>query len=189
MIYLLKAILMYKNEEEYYQFINNYLIDNRINEVFYEELSCFDDEEYWNLSDDIHSVDMNIILVLENGKILQIKWGHTFYSYGVEIEELMKINIREGIRTINMTYNHKWQNYLGKKIIDITVLWDASNSIKLPQTWQIQFENNEYVWISTFEITKGQTNYYWADHLTVFFKEENVKQYGLDKFQMMKRLG
>lgn len=46
--------------------------------------------------------------------------------------------------------------------------------IKIPLTWKLNFQN-EYVFISALAINEDRNNYYWADHLTLFFKEDDFR--------------
>ncbi|WP_417354638.1 hypothetical protein [Flavobacterium sp.] len=176
---------MYQDENQYYQFIKDNLISHKISEVFYEELNSFDNDGQWDLSDGIHSVSMNVVLVLQNGKIVRIKWDSTFYSFGVETDLLQKIENNENYRTINVTQHFNWENYLGKTIKSVEVLWYN----QVPQTWKIEFEDNMTIWISTLEIELYTKEHrYMADHLTVFFNGLNVKEYFVDKFEKRKVL-
>lgn len=189
---------MTEKEIKYYERINSTFLGRKIIEVYYEELDYHTDSEFWEHSTDIHSIDMNIIFRLDNDELIQIKWDNEFYCYGIGFEKLTELNIREGFKTIALTDNLKWKLLVHKSITDIIVLWDESYSqeiecvnnefaakgkktpFKLPQTWQIEF-GNEKIWISALEIKENESNYYWADHLTVLFNNDRQKQYKLIK--------
>lgn len=122
---------------------------------------------------------MNVILQIENGKLLKIKWDNEFYCYGIGFEEIFKMKIKDGINTINVSENSNWKSLIGKTITSIDIYWDESESqeyqnklgimlpkgkkqqIKLPLTWKFDFQN-EYVFISAFEIKEDGNNNYWA---------------------------
>lgn len=189
---------MTEKEIKHYERINSTFLGRKIVEVYYEELDYHTDSEFWEHSTDIHSIDMNVIFRLDNDDLIQIKWDNEFYCYGIGFEKLTELNIREGFKTIALTHNLKWKLLAHKSITDIIVLWDESYSqevecvnnefvakgkktpFKLPQTWQIEF-GNEKIWISALEIKENEPNYYWADHLTVFFMNDGQKQYKLVK--------
>lgn len=185
-----------QKETEYLNRINSIFINQKIEEVYYQELDYKMESEFWEYSSDIHSVDMNLILKLTNGKLIQIKWDNKFYCYGVGFEEITEINTKKELRLINVTNNKNWRNKIGKMILCIDVYWDESESheyqktfgllipkrkkkqIRLPLTWAIKFQS-DIVFISAFEIRKEGENYYRADNLTVVFNEAETKKYNL----------
>ncbi|MFK7934086.1 MAG: hypothetical protein AB8G22_11305 [Saprospiraceae bacterium] len=183
---------MIDKEQKYYQRIKEKFIGEQVIEVYYEELDYQTDEEYWEMSTDIHSIDMNVILKMKSGQILQIKWDNEFFSYGIGFEELAAITKREGIKTIDVATNPNWQSIIGQKVLAIRVIWDNDESvtttyhkngvvenktaiIKVPSSWEIEFQNSK-IWISALEI---EANYFWADHLTVFFTQKANEKYEL----------
>ena len=99
---------MTEKEKKYYDRIKTNLIGQKIKEVFYEELNYETELEYWEYSNEIHSVDMNVIFQLENGQIIQIKWDNEFYCYGIGFETLNGITNRDGFKTIRVTENPNW---------------------------------------------------------------------------------
>lgn len=187
-------------EEQYYQGIKNHLLGTSIVEVYYEVLNSYDEldtYEDWELSDYIHSVEMNIIFKLDNGKLIQLFWDNTFHCYNVGIEVLLNFVERETIRLINVSENDNFLKLTRNKIIDVVIYWNEievsdlveSNGFfvakqkeckRVPVVWQIKFENNIDIWIATFEITNIHELYYGADHLTIFFNEEDVRKYKLN---------
>lgn len=186
---------MTTKEKKYYERIASNLIGQKIIEIYYEEINYNPRIEFWEHSSEIHSIDMNVIFKLDNGKSIQIKWDNEFYCYGVGFEVLEKIELKNGIfKTINVTNNVNWKNILNKKITEVSVFWDTitsfvdfslsdeilNNSLlnKLPQTWELEVED-EKIWISTLEIKEEGNNYYWADHLTIFFSEKSHKKFKL----------
>ncbi|WP_143955812.1 hypothetical protein [Robertkochia solimangrovi] len=188
---------MTDKELKYYDRIKSTFIGRKIVEVFYEELNYEEDSEYWVHSTEIHSVDMNVIFRLDNNKLIQIKWDNEFHCYGIGFEKLTELKKRDGIKIISLTDNPNWKKLMDKTLTEIVVLWDKSFSqelqivnnefapkgkktpIKLPQTWQIEFEN-EKIWISALEIKENQKdNYYWADHLTILFTDKGKEKYKL----------
>lgn len=102
-----------QKEEEYIESIDSNFVGRKIKKVFYEEINYEIDSEFWEHSQNIHSIDMNVIFQLDNGKLLQIKWDNEFRCYGIGFEELSEIRFREGFKTINVTAN---QNGLIKSI-------------------------------------------------------------------------
>ena len=188
-----------QKESDYIKRINSNFVGQKIKEVYYEELIYESDCEYWNYSNNIHSVDMNVIFKFENDKFLQIKWDNEFYCYGIGFEEIFKIESKEGIKTINVSENDNWKTLIGETISSIEIYWDESESqefqnkfgfmipkgmkqkIKLPLSWKLKFINN-YIFISAFEIKDNEYNYYWADHLTIFFNEEELIKYKLNQY-------
>jgi hypothetical protein len=188
---------MTEKEKKYYDRIKSSLIGQKIKEVFYEELDYETELEYWEYSNEIHSIDMNVIFQLENGQIIQIKWDNEFYCYGIGFEILKGITKRDGFKTIDVTENPNWKNLIGKKISGINILWDISEGItteycgnrivksentitKLPQSWEFKFENSK-IWISALEIKDGETDSFWADHLSVFFTNNGQEKHELIK--------
>jgi len=188
---------MIEKERKYYDRIKSNLIGLKIKEVFYEELDYETELEYWEYSNEIHSVDMNVIFELENGQILKIKWDNEFDCYGIGLENIKKVTEREGFKTIKVTENSNWKNLIGKKISEIKVLWDISEGLvteycgnkiiksenqttKIPQSWEIEFENLK-IWISVLEIKDGETDSFWADHLSIFFTNNGQEKYELIK--------
>ena len=189
---------MTEKEQKYYERIKSSFIGRTIKEVYYEELDYETNSEFWEMSDEIHSVDMNVIFRLDNDQLLQIKWDNEFYCYGIGFETLAEITKREGIKTIDVSNNLNWKKFIDKVISGIKVLWDISegvnatysgnriikkeNSItKLPQTWELNF-NNKKLWISALEIDDEKRTNFWADHLSVIFtKSEQEKYHPIEK--------
>ncbi len=191
---------MTEKESKYYDRIKSELIGQKVCEVYYEEVNWeTDDSEFWEFSTDIHSVDMNVIFRLENGKLIQIMWDSEFYSYGVGftiIDKLEKEKEKEGFKILNVSESENWKKLIGEKISGIGILWDISEGItteykndrvvksekaitKLPQTWELSFDKNK-IWIATLEIKEDESdNYYWADHLTILFSNEAQEKYKL----------
>ena len=186
---------MTDKEQKYYERIKSSFIGKTIKEVYYEELDYDTDSEFWEMSDEIHSVDMNVIFKLDNDELMQIKWDNEFYCYGIGFENLQEIIKREGFKTINVSNNSNWKKLIGKPICEIKVLWDISegltatysgnkiikkeNSIrKLPQTWELNLDN-EKVWISALEIDDDKRTNFWADHLSVIFTTREQEKYKL----------
>jgi hypothetical protein len=187
---------MNKSELSYYTRIYDSLIGKLISNIFYEELDYQDSLEHWKFSDDVHSVDMNVILQLSDKSIIQLQWDHEFYSYGIGCKPLVIIENRENIKTVSIS-EKPWMAFLNSPIKDIIVYWSESESltqeyenyklvniipetIKLPQTWELQFEDNASIYLTAMEILPERISY-WADHLTVLFNNADVKKYLLDK--------
>lgn len=186
---------MTEKKKKYYERIKSSFIGRKIKEVYYEELDYKTDSEFWEMSDEIHSVDMNLIFRLDNKQLLQIKWDNEFYCYGIGFENLPEIIKREGIKTINVSNNSNWKRIINKTISGINVLWDISEGItstysgniiikkekiikKLPQTWELEFDN-EKIWISALEIDNEKRAHFWADHLSVIFTNREQEKYKL----------
>ncbi len=190
---------MTEKERKYYNRIETELIGQKIQEVYYEEINYEIDNPNFSefTTSDIHSVDMNIILQMENGKLIQILWDNEFYCYGVGFTVIEKINeVQEGFKIWNVTKNSNWEKLIGKEISEIKILWDIierttteyennqtvkseNNITKLPQTWELSFDENK-IWIATLEIRENESdNYYWADNLTIFFSEKGKEKYKL----------
>ena len=190
---------MIETKHKYYDRIRNNLIGRKIKEVFYQEINYNESAEYWNFAPMIHSVDMNVIIKLDNDKIIQIKWDNEFYCYGIGLENIDKIDNQEGFKTINLTLNSAWINLIDKEITGIKVLWDIDEhakeqtmdkgrvistrefSIHVPQTWEIEFESDKKIWISALEIMENGDAHYWDDHLTLFFDNNGQEKYELIK--------
>jgi hypothetical protein len=185
-----------QKELEYIESIDSNFVGRKIQKVFYEEINYEIDSEFWEHSQNIHSIDMNVIFQLDDGKLLQIKWDNEFHCYGIGFEELSEIRFREGFKTIDVTANQNWHNKINRKISSVEIYWEKIESqeyrsfltiyipkgrkkiTRLPMTWRINIQE-ESLWISAFEITQSENNYYTADHLTVLFKEEDVEKYSL----------
>ncbi|MHA7060272.1 hypothetical protein ACWGOQ_0023825 [Aquimarina sp. M1] len=191
---------MTEKESKYYDRIKKELVGQKIFEVYYEEINWeTDDSEFWEFSADIHSVDMNVIFLLDSGKLIQIMWDSEFYSYGIGFTIIDKLEKeKEGFKILNVSESKNWKKLIGKKISGIGILWDISEGItteyengrivksentitKLPQTWELSFDKNK-IWIATLEIKEDESdNYYWADHLTILFSNETQEKYKLCK--------
>ncbi|UFH32804.1 hypothetical protein LNP04_03535 [Chryseobacterium sp. C-71] len=89
-----------QKEVEYIESIDSNFVGRKIQKVFYEEINYEIDSEFWEHSQNIHSIDMNVIFLLDNGKLLQIKWDNEFRCYGIGFEELSEIKIREGLKLL-----------------------------------------------------------------------------------------
>jgi hypothetical protein len=188
-------VKMTEKEQKYYERIKSSFIGQTIKEVYYEELVYDSDSEFWEISDEIHSVDMNVIFRLDNDQLLQIKWDNEFYCYGIGFETLPEIIKREGFKTINVSNHSNWKKIIDKTINGIKVLWDISEGLtttysgnriikkeysitKLPQTWELDFDN-EKIWISALEIDDEKRANFWADHLSVIFTNSEQEKYKL----------
>ncbi|REC50825.1 hypothetical protein DRF62_18530 [Chryseobacterium piscium] len=182
-------------ENRYIDRINSNFVGKKIEKIFYEEIGYEIDSEFWEHSKNIHSIDMNVIFQLDTGKILQIKWDNEFGCYGVGFEELSEIKFKDGFKIIDVTENQNWIDKINREISSVEVYWANIESqyhsfltiyitkgrkkiTRLPMTWKINIQE-ESIWISAFEITESENNYYKADHLSVFFKEENFEKYFL----------
>ena len=190
---------MTEKKNLYHARIRNSLIGRKINDVFYQEIEYDSATESWNLDLMIHSVDMNVIFKLDNGKFIQIKWDNEFYCYGVGLENLDEGVKQSALKTINLNTNLLWTNIINKEITAITVLWDIDEnakettfdkckavstrefSIHVPQTWEIQFNFDNRLWISALEIKQDKKANFWADHLTLFFDNNGQEKYQLIK--------
>lgn len=176
---------MTTKEATYYQAIYSAFIGKKIVEVFYQELAYEANSEFWDLSENIHSVDLNVIFKLDNDELIQIIWDNEFYCYGIGFKKIDNIKCKQSVKTINLTQNKYWQQLIGKQITEVNVLWDMDkvtstqykndkliktkdDIINLPQTWQLNF-GNEKVWISALEIKDDGEVVYWANHLTNAF--------------------
>ncbi|MFN7045959.1 MAG: hypothetical protein ACK4M1_12250 [Flavobacterium sp.] len=191
---------MTPSEQKYYNSIKSTFIGRKIVEVFYEELNYETKLEYWEYSNHIHSIDMNMIFKLDNGEFIQIKWDNEFYPYGIGFEKLQELNFRNEVKIINVTSNQNWKPLLEKEIIGIKVFWDISETkrvtttkicffkfsktkkitIKIPQNWEIEFENSK-IWVSALEIIDESNVNFWADHLTLFFNKNRAEKFNLFK--------
>lgn len=175
---------MTEKEKKYYNSIESEFIGQKIKKVYYEEINYEIDKPNFSelTASDIHSVDMNVILEMENGKLIQILWDNEFYCYGVGFTIIEKINeTQKEFKTWDVTENSNWKKLIGREISEIRVLWDKSeNTIKkLPQTWELSFEGNK-IWIATLEIRENQSdNIYWANHLSIFFSKKGEEKYKL----------
>ncbi|MEG0926389.1 hypothetical protein [Chryseobacterium sp.] len=185
-------------ETDYIERIHSNFIGQKIEQVFYEEINYETELEYWNFAENIHSVDMNVIFKMENGKLFQIKWDSEFYSYGIGFEEIGELKIKEGFKTINVTENENWKSKILKNISSINIYWDEAEiqqyrevtnslvsknikkTIRIPLTWEINVDK-EKVYISAFEINEDGNNNYWTDHLTIHFNEQELKKHKLEK--------
>ena len=195
---------MTTKEINYYERIASSLIGQKIVEIYYEEINHDPILEFWEYSSEIHSIDINVLFKLDNGKIIQIKWDNEFYSYGVGFEVLEKIELKNDIfKTINVTNHLNWKNILNKKITEVSVFWETINSFvdnslsneilnntlvnKLPQTWEVKVEG-EKIWISTLEIRREGSVLYWADHLTILFSEKSQQKFKLNELANKKNI-
>lgn len=186
-----------KKESAYLKRIQTNFIGQQVIAVYYEEINYEMDVDYWHLFQDIHSVDMSLILKLQSGKFLQIIWDNEFSCYGIGFQEIEKLNQREGFKITEVSQEENWKSLVGETITSIDMYWDKGESqefssylggiitkrktkqFKLPLTWKLNFQF-KHVYISAFEISENGEHYYGADHLTVFFKAEDVKKYQVD---------
>lgn len=183
-----------KIEDEYIDRINSTFVGREIVKIFYEEINYSINSTCWEHSKNIHSIDMNVIFQLDNGNLLQIKWDNEFGCYGIGFEELTEIKLKDGFKIINVTENENWINKINQEICSVEVNWETIHSreyqpfltvyipklkkkiTRLPMTWKIKIQE-EYIWISAIEIKESKNIYYTADHLSVFFKEDDVEKY------------
>lgn len=183
-------------EVNYHNRIISTFIGQKIEAIFYEEINYEENKEYWEFSKIIHSIDMNVIMKFSNGKLIQLFWDNEFESYGIGFIEIFELETKEGYKLIQVSDNINWKNIIGKTISAIKVYWDESESqslqkvfnylipigrkthIRLPLTWEINFEG-ENLWISTLELRENGNPYYWADHLTIMFSEDDANKYSL----------
>ena len=190
---------MEDKKQKYYDRLKNNLVGHEIKEIFYNKMNYGNDIENWNLSQNIHSIDMDVIFKMKNNKLVQVNWDNEFYSYGINIKGLNKINNIEGFKTIDLTSNSKWIKLLNKKILNVQVFWyieknvkekmydnnknisEKSIQIEIPQTLEIRFETNDKIWISALEILKDNKINYCTDNLTIFFNEEELLKYKLTR--------
>ncbi|MEJ4087644.1 hypothetical protein [Galbibacter orientalis] len=103
---------MTEKESKYYDRIKKELVGQKVSEVYYEEINWeTDDSEFWELSADIHSVDMNVIFLMDSGKLIQIMWDSEFYSYGVGFAIIDKLEKeKEGLKILNVSESKNWKN-------------------------------------------------------------------------------
>ncbi len=182
-----------EKEASYSKKIQSTFIGKKLVAVYYEEIGFPEDDEYWEHSNDIHSVDLNVIFRFENDEFAQIIWNHEFHNFGIGFEKLDKLDERDGIKTIEVTNNLNWKKLVKKEITEINVIWDGGTSteysenpkikpkqveFKVPESWEISFGESK-TWISAFEIMENESNRFWADHLSVFFSESAQRKYNI----------
>jgi len=197
---------MTDKEKEYYKSIKSLLIGRKIKDIYYEELDYKDDLEYWELYPDTHSIDMRVVLKLDNQDLIQIMWDNEFYCYGIGLNRLDELSTIENFKTIKVSDNPNWTALLGEEITEITVFWDIEDAIEyhyknnrltnskkiritLPQTWELTFnnDNNQTIWISALELRDKEPTF-WADNLTVFFANQGQEKYKLKEAGVHKRI-
>jgi len=186
------------NKEQYYRNLKEQLIGATIAEVYYEIVYVTEEpfqetigastafSEWWQLSQNIQSVDMNIIFKLDNGRLVQILWDCNFDYYGLGIEIREELNYQKAYKLINVTDNDNVSKIIGNKIKDILVSWDPGptplgiGEADIPLVWQIVFEEPVDMWIAAFELRDDNHPLYYMDHLTVFFNRNDLERYKLD---------
>ena len=81
---------MTEKQINYLNKINSIFVGQKIKNVHYEVI-LYEDQEYWEFSNEIHSVDMNIILELDNDKFFKVLWDNEFECYGIGVYEINEL--------------------------------------------------------------------------------------------------
>jgi hypothetical protein len=160
---------LHKTVEEYNNIICD-IIGEKIKEVEYFGLRIEYEGEifstYKTKFQDVHSFEIELVLHMENGKIYKFIWDNSFECYGIGIiKDNYKDLQNEAVDKWEMTGDVLWEKFIGKKIINASILWRTSYSVCAyspnseeigtekksiyPETIMIRFENvNEPIIIS-----------------------------------------
>lgn len=168
-------------EEEYYNSLCGNLLGRKIEKAYYQQVSHRNKPEYWRLSEFYHSVEMNVVLLLDNKELVQINWGSEYGTCAVEFERLNQLSDHESLSTMMVPAGEAWDELIQQKITEIKVHLLSGASGFLPHALELNFENDEAVWIAAMEIEENSAPYYAADHLTVLFHQEFADKYRLEE--------
>ncbi|MGV0921334.1 hypothetical protein ACTS94_13380 [Empedobacter falsenii] len=186
---------MTEKQINYLNKINSIFVGQKIKNVHYEVI-LYEDQEYWEFSNEIHSVDMNVIFELDNNKFFKVLWDNEFECYGIGVYEINELKPADSFKLIKVSDNINWKSKIGKKITSINVFWDEleSQNLKkvlnylipfgkktktnLPTTWNIMIET-ESIWISSLEIYSNDKIFHFTDHLTIMFNEKDLITYSV----------
>ena len=143
----------------------------------------------WDWAPDFDSLDHGLQLITEDDELFFVTWDNDFFCYGISIWKRMFWENPEtppdGIRIWNVSQTKNWQNKIHKEIINCKINWiphhDYDVITEVPSNIKFIFENEEKCWAVAMEFYKTDQCMPFADHITVFFREDIVKQYIADK--------
>ena len=126
---------MTEKQINYLNKINSIFVGQKIKNVHYEVI-LYEDQEYWEFSNEIHSVDMNIILELDNDKFFKVLWDNEFECYGIGVYEINELKPADSFKLIKVSDNINWKSKIGKKITSINVFWLIIWQTVLVRRWK-----------------------------------------------------
>jgi hypothetical protein len=163
------------------------LIGKKIRQVTYDEIDYGDNRYHFFDDSRFDSIDLGIDLIFSDDSRIRIAWGDEFYPYGIS---LLSGSPDTTIRMLDVTHNSRWEDVIGKEIINSQVSWSWSVTISsseqkidrpgirhdYPQDLLIEFEHGGRIIISALEV-RGDTPMGMMDNLTVFDDVELAKRF------------
>ncbi len=160
---------------------------SRIEKVEYAEMEYSTGHPGWSAeSSEFDSLDFGVNLTMDNGQTLAIEWGSEYAHYGISLQK-GSLNLKEeGVRF--WPASECWQHVLGVPIKSVCFYWSWWTQADskgvffrkyFPQDVQIGFESGASIVASVLEFRNDSEPIYAADHITIFFRQEDLKTHGL----------
>jgi hypothetical protein len=179
-------------------------VGQTIRAVIYGELKYYADEDGKNINPkpyyktkypEIDSLDHSIYFKTEN-KTIYVFWDNTFVSYGVLSKQVdLTETTNDYEQKWDVSSDSNWQNLIGQQIIDFSILWAETMTLKYPQTFEIKIENGKSIFITASELKDNEDEYCsQMDNLLVttnyelLKKLENIEQKQIEKHKSKKKL-
>ena len=167
------------------------IVSQTLKRVRYFEIQYEDNQSYWNQDDRFDSLDYGLDLEMMNGEVFGITWGAEFLPYGVSVDFKSLSNVLGRVQTWDVSDNSRWADLIGHKILDARVYWSwvttDGKRTEYPQNIELVFDKNHKVYLSAFEIRPDGSQLGMMDHITVFFSEDDVREFKIGLYEVKKK--
>lgn len=178
-------------------------VGQTIRAIIYGELKYYADEDEQNINPepyyetknpDIDTLDHSIYFMTDD-KTIYVFWDSTFVCYGLLSEQLdFSETTNDYEQKWDVSFDSKWQPFIGQKIVDFKILWSEAMTSKYPQTFEIKTENGKSIFITASELKDNVEEEYCTqmDNLLVttnyelLQRLENIEQIQIKKYNSKK---
>jgi len=131
-----------------------------------------------NSADTIDEVDMDVMLVLDDGNLAIVSWAMDGLVEGIDVRLRRAAGTPPEFGETDVTASPKWRTRVHQVIKELAVAWHVPNE-GCPETlWAVRFSLSEG---STFTVALGQVDAdvvrYQPDALVVLFEEMAARAY------------
>lgn len=151
------------------------LVGLELQRVVYEELAY---DQHANISPaqpyyithfpQVHSLDYSVWLYSTQQDKVELTWGNSFVSYGIEVK-INQLPSTTNSQKWEVSTDKLWQNLIGLTIQKAYIHWDKLGQEVYPQTLVLEFANQQTILISAAQFLDetSQKVYGFSDNLIV----------------------
>ncbi len=168
----------YPGTRREYEAMLDGLLGRRIEAVTYAELAYEGGAAMWDqTSPHFDSLDFGLTWSLDDGSQFTFTWGWEFVNYGVSIRHGSPEPLdAESAR--NWSVSDRWAPWRSRVICEVESVWIPSElgerATSYPQQIRVGFEGASTITISACELRGDDPPLFMMDHITVFFREQDV---------------